>query len=898
MSFWPFGQSLNNSNVNKILDEYFEVLRSLEKSNPAVAASVQQNFSGSSEDGGGHGPDEISSVDLNGSQTGDSRSGSDSGSSSISSRTDLDDDDIRSATSPMAVTIQSLNSSYIERLLDEPELLNELTRQNSNLLDFICFGFFYDSKGHSKVQHMDYLIDQMIDCVDKIPEDVITRGDASSKHEDKVAEEDNKAQGFLEGLSDDNSERKYLNRANLISEIFSLDIWLITESLIKDDEYLSKIWCILKHPSLKTESSSLVPIFLKVNQNLLTSRKDQYLNFIRSKDDLVDDMLKHVDISTLMDFLLKCIATDKIEAPTGIIELVDDQKLVPKCLEFLENPEYGPDIQACAGDFLKALIAISANAPLDDMSIGPNCLTRQLASVESIEKFVDIIVNRRGSALNITVSIVIELIRKNNSDYDQVNLLTTTLEANPPSNRDPIYLGYMLRHFAQSLPSLFEIILDADRDTKKPMLENQLHEKFKPLGFERFKIVELIAELLHCSNMGLMNSKKAERISRERDNARGQLEIRLQDALEDLSIEERTNGDDTEKESYKNNDDEACTNTDGQKNGNENDKNDYDNDVNENALVSEDTDTENQQSPDAAANTDDEEIDESFEIPYVNENQNLKLRKNPTIGDLFKIKLYDAQVLPKIIQLFLSHPWNNFWHNVIFDIIQQIYNGRMDFSYNSFLVYSLFSLKGSRKFMPEEIANAPGIEDFSLTKDFILQGYQNSYTFYEKRHTNLGYMGHLVLIAEEVVKFSKLYKVELISPDIYETLNDKAWRYYAEDVLNDTRLMYSKILGGGNYVDDGNGNIVPHLPESPSAQAVASHETAGTGGEVKGGGLINVETLEEQLGLSTESDLHEKLREILIANSQNEVEKRNKANGVIILGPPPQSESGSEATTS
>ncbi|QLQ80053.1 hypothetical protein HG537_0D00530 [Torulaspora globosa] len=885
MSFWPFGQNLNNSNVNKILDEYFSVLRSLEKSNPAVAASVQRNFSSNSEETGSRGPDEISSVDLNESNGVESRSESECESSTVSSGIDLQEGDI-------VVTIQTLNSSYIERLLEEPELLNELTRQNSNLLDFICFGFFYDSKSNLKVQHLDYLIDEMLDCMDKASDEVSGDNGQSVLKVDNVEEEGkNSNDDSAENSDSENNEQKYLGRANLISEIFSLDIWLITESLIKDDANLSKIWCILKHPNLRSENSSLVPIFLKINLNLLNSRKDQYLNFIRSKNDLVDDMLKHVDISTLMDFLLKCIATDKIEAPTGIIELVEDQELIPKCLQFLDDPKYGPDIQACAGDFLKALIAISANAPLDDMSIGPNCLTRQLASLDSIKKFVDIIVKRRGSALNITVSIVIELIRKNNSDYDQVNLLTTTLEANPPSNRDPIYLGYMLRHFAESLPSLFQIILDGEKDTNKCLLENQLHERFQPLGFERFKIVELIAELLHCSNMGLMNSKKAVRIAYERDNARAQLEVRLQDALEDLRIEDRTNGDHTDQTDHGNKDDAQRSKTDGQNNDNGYDKNNYDNEVNENALVPENGEAEYQLSY-ATANSqvdnDDEEIDESFEIPYVNENQNLKLRKNPTIGDLFKIKLYDTQVLPKIIELFLSHPWNNFWHNVIFDIIQQIFNGRMDFSYNSFLVYSLFNLSGSRKFMPKEVAGVTEIKDFSLTKDFILQGYQNSYTFYEKKHTNLGYMGHLVLIAEEVVKFSKLYKVELISPDIYETLNDQSWRFYAEDVLNDTRLMYSKILGGGNYVDDGNGNIIPHLPQAP-AQTGDPQGADESGSELKAGELINVERLEEQLGLATESDLHEKLRDLLIANSQSEIDKKNKANGVIILGPPAQS---------
>lgn len=887
--------------MNRILDEYFSVLRALEKSNPAVAESVQQNFSANGN--GDHSPDEISSVDLNDQQANGFRSSANSSSSSFSSRTELEEDDLASSNTSLTITLQSLNNSFINRLLDESELLNELARQNSNLLDFICFGFFYDSRSHTKIEHMDYLIDQMLECIDALPEDAAVsleefKGPDPPQEEQEVGDNKNDGNGSNEELFEgsggpqfESREQKLLNKANVISEILSSDIWLVTESLMKKDTHLLRIWSMLKHPSLKTEKSPLISMFLKINQNLLLTRKDQYLNFIRSLNTFVDDLLAHIDVSMLMDFLLKCIATDKVEAPTGVIELVDDQRLVRKCLEFLNNQEYDADIQACAGDFLKALIAISANAPLDDMSIGPNSLTRQLASLECIEKLVEIIINKRGSALNITVSIVIELIRKNNSDYDQVNLLTTTLQSNPPSNRDPIYLGYMLRHFAQKLPDLFAIISDADDNPNIPVMENQLNEKFKPLGFERFKIVELIAELLHCSNMGLMNSKRAEKIAAQRDNARTQLTIQLQDALQELSIEDKGVTNDKEQPKSKNIKSIDEGHNYDHDNDNVRDKDNYDNDNNENASAPEGNETSN---PSATlsdislsknAESSDEEVDESFEIPYVNESQNAKLRKNPTIGDLFKIMFYDTQILPKIIQLFLSHPWNNFWHNVIFDIIQQIFNGRMDFSYNSFLVYSLFNLSGSKKFMPDSVAATLPSEDFVLTKDFILQGCQDSYSFYERKHTNLGYMGHLVLIAEEVVKFSRLYKVELISPDIHEALQDEGWRFYAEDVLNDTRLMYSKILGGGNYVDDGNGNIVPQLPgQLPPSNESSSDEDD----KFRGGGLINVESLEEQLGLSTESDLHEKLRSFLIANSQQEVQRKNKENGVIILGPPPE----------
>ncbi|EJS43871.1 sap155p [Saccharomyces arboricola H-6] len=945
MSFWPFGQNLNHSNINKILDEYFHVLHELERINPSVGKAIPAIFNNVQQRDAN---DSLDSIPEEYSHSGEvkrasgdqksrfekddqqeryekeeeerslnsSESSTTSFSSGSTSKTDLDEEDISNSTAPMMVTTKSLNNSFIERMLVETELLNELSRQNKTLLDFICFGFFFDKKTNKKVNNMEYLVDQLMECISKIQtattvdlnnlidhqeqqqlddgsqEDIYVESDTEQDEErdddntNNIKRRKRKSSSFDNDEDDDsngNDESAYLTKATIISEIFSLDIWLISESLVKNQSHLNKIWSIINQSNFNSENSPLVPIFLKINQNLLLTRQDQYLNFIRTEKNFVDDMLKHVDISLLMDFFLKIISTDKIESPTGIIELVYDQNLICKCLGFLNNGDSPADIQACVGDFLKALIAISANAPLDDISIGPNSLTRQLASPESISKLVDIMINQRGAALNTTVSIVIELIRKNNSDYDQVNLLTTTTKSHPPSNRDPIYLGYLLRKFSDHLTDFFQIILDIENDPNIQLHENQLHEKFKPLGFERFKVVELIAELLHCSNMGLMNSKRAERIAKRRDKVRSQLSHHLQDALNDLSIEEKEQL--KIKHSPTHSADEDFISKNNIDNNDDNDDNDDESDYGE-------------------------EIDESFEIPYINMNQNIKLRSDPTVGDLFKIKLYDTRIVSKIMELFLTHPWNNFWHNVIFDIIQQIFNGRMDFSYNSFLVLSLFNLKSSYQFMTDIIISVedgtgaskttPVVNDpnfnFKITTDFILKGYQDSYRFYELRKMNLGYMGHVVLIAEEVVKFSKLYKVELISPDIQDILQTEDWQYYSEEVLNETRMMYSKILGGGSYIDDGNGNIIPQLPDSnvASTSDVDADENneifdSDTGNDDRpngGGQLINVESLEEQLSLSTESDLHNKLREMLINRAQEDVDNKNTENGVFILEPP------------
>ena len=907
MSAWPFRQTStfsSDSDLNSILTNYFETLNKFENSNNKIDKK-----------------------------------------NDTSTENEYDTE---------CSLINDLNSSFIEQSLNQPDLLHELNRQNNTLLDFICFGYFFDDK-RNKIPHLQYLVDELISLI-------------------STTDNDNNNNNNTSGMENDNTKssdliNEKLNKANIIADILSLDIWIIIDELVKNETYLNKIWSLIYDPSFKNENSPIVSIFLKIIENLLFNKQKVFLNFILKQNNIVDLMLSHINITLLIDLFLKIIGTDKPDNSNGIIKFISNQNLINKCLNFLNNDKYPNDIQSCIGDFLKALISISANAPVDDISIGPNELTRKLASPDCIDKMIDIILNQGGFALNVTVSIVIALIRKNNSDYDPVNLLTMNLEDNYPNDRDPIYLGYLLFKFTQNLDKLIEIIVNFNKETDIERL-NQLHESFIPLGFERFKVVELIAELLHCSNMGLMNSKRAPRIAYQRDEIRIKDSISISESMSSLKLRDvdetdtdnrgkarsiddinditsndtqnykikNNNTNENSNETYKNTTNKIMTNdtTNGnvtnitktdRNNNNTNNNNDRDTDnikYNNKSIEKQVNDEKFSILHDKQTfmnydffsnDKEDDEVDESFEIPYVNENQNSKLRTRPTIGDVFKIALFDNQILPILLNLFLKYPWNNFWHNVIFDIIQQIFNGRMDFSYNSFLVYSLFDTLKSYQFIlePNNMKFVSKVNDrkhvsFQITNDFILKGYRNSYRFYENNKMNLGYMGHVVLIAEEIVKFSKLYKVELISPDIFNILQKDDWKFYSEQVLNDTRLMYAKILGGGTYVDDGNGNIIPQFPDSSTSMSQPSSDVTiqndsdyqnsnmdldsnsdnNTGNEngvtTNGSSLINVEFLEEQL--TTESDLHEKLREMITSKSQEEVDKQNKENGVIILGPP------------
>lgn len=122
------------------------------------------------------------------------------------------------------------------------------------------------------------------------------------------------------------------------------------------------------------------------------------------------------------------------------------------------------------------------------------------------------------------------------------------------------------------------------------------------------------------------------------------------------------------------------------------------------------------------------------------------------------------------------YPWNNFLHNVVYDIVQQVFNGPMDRGYNPTLAVSLF-----------EAADVTAA---------IIKGQQVSDESQAKTRTRMGYMGHLTLIAEEVVKFTERHPPELLSDSVLDKVMSQEWINYVEGALAETRERDNAILGG------------------------------------------------------------------------------------------------------
>lgn len=137
---------------------------------------------------------------------------------------------------------------------------------------------------------------------------------------------------------------------------------------------------------------------------------------------------------------------------------------------------------------------------------------------------------------------------------------------------------------------------------------------------------------------------------------------------------------------------------------------------------------------------------------------------------------------------------------MVYDVVQQVFNGPMDRGYNRSLAIDLFDTG-----------------DITMR---IVDGQNKSDQSQEKQSMRLGYMGHLTLIAEEVVKFTERHPPELLSESVLEKVMNGDWITYVEVTLAGTRERDNAILGGAR--PDMHGGPRPGMGNSITSNGVFS----------------------------------------------------------------------------
>lgn len=205
----------------------------------------------------------------------------------------------------------------VEELLDESDLIQELKQQNSKLIEYLR-----DENVLERLLRYVIATKPQTKTEDETGSDIAHEARSPSRQSffNKV-----RARSVSTGKSDagdseeSKEERQRMKYAYVSCEILSSEVWSISEAVLENQDTLRQFWAYIKQPA------PLDPVqagyFTKVNESLLDRKMEEMLDFFKSLDNVVDDMLQHVDCPVIMDLLLKIISLEKSEGGQGIVDV-------------------------------------------------------------------------------------------------------------------------------------------------------------------------------------------------------------------------------------------------------------------------------------------------------------------------------------------------------------------------------------------------------------------------------------------------------------------------------------------------------------------------------------------------------------------------------------------------
>lgn len=280
----------------------------------------------------------------------------------------------------------------LETLLEEDDLLQECKAHNSKLIEY-----FSDPE----------IIKKLLNYITNPPEEL--------------------------------EELKKLKYSYLSCEILSCDIWPIYDAIMENTNALVEFWKFVdRDEPLEIFQASY---FCKVNLVLLQYKLPEMLQFIRDHPEILSKILKHISSSPIAEILLKLISVSDREEANGIIEWLQQEKVIPILVSRFD-PNLDDETHTNIANTLIDINSVSYTSPLltNDLlsgnidgvnsflssqitNFGGNALVDELKSKPIIEQLVGYMLDEKApnstSSLIHGTTVIIDLIRRYCGDIEQ-----------------------------------------------------------------------------------------------------------------------------------------------------------------------------------------------------------------------------------------------------------------------------------------------------------------------------------------------------------------------------------------------------------------------------------------------------------------------------------------------
>jgi len=318
----------------------------------------------------------------------------------------------------------------LEQLLDEDEILQETKAQNKKLIDFI-------------VEHAS--LKKLLDYITKEP-------------------------------AEDADSTKKFKYPFLCCEILAAEVWAVCDGLCQHQDLMDELFGFLErdlplNPLLTSYTCRVIAV-------LLQKKSTETISFMKEKNGIISNFIKHLGNASVMDLLLKIIANDENIGGQGTLEWLCKTDLIPSLVSKFD-PKLPEDVHENASQALCDIITVSSN----------NLTSPIIAQLESEEiirpLFISVLAEGSDSPLVHGLAVVIQLLRRHSQPtYDRI----TTIDQLPP----------FLKAVTSSLDLLHRVIGPGSKSKDRSQL-TLTFGTIEPLGLPRLRTVEFFAALFRTN---------------------------------------------------------------------------------------------------------------------------------------------------------------------------------------------------------------------------------------------------------------------------------------------------------------------------------------------------------------------------------------------------------------
>ncbi|XP_060779146.1 serine/threonine-protein phosphatase 6 regulatory subunit 2 isoform X2 [Neoarius graeffei] len=184
----------------------------------------------------------------------------------------------------------------------------------------------------------------------------------------------------------DREEKLRYKYANTACELLTCDVSVINDKVGGDDSLLNTLYSFLEQePPL---NPLLASFFSKTFGNLISRKTEQTISFLRKKEGFIALVLKHMDVSAMMDLLLRLIScVEPVQLRHDILTWLDEEKLIQRLMELIQ-PHIDNERQSNASQALCDIIRMGRDQTgLQELS-DPDPLLTTLELQQSVESLL------------------------------------------------------------------------------------------------------------------------------------------------------------------------------------------------------------------------------------------------------------------------------------------------------------------------------------------------------------------------------------------------------------------------------------------------------------------------------------------------------------------------------